>query len=228
MHTILQIQEFTKAPSYDVFKKRVRALRDEGFTIQPTRQGGYLISRSDDQDFSLTVQYPLAPTPKSEAERDTVYAKNVEKEADRKAKALARAKGRRPNKDKEVLPRLEAPEALAWLDRLGLTMEVNPPVGSTHEAMAWDLRALAASNPEAETDQIKSLLLDRYQYRFPSARLEDLRFVLFRDSPTGVPFPLPMLGVDFSSRAAASAADARRRALAAQIEDSQLEEQQHV
>ena len=225
MHTILQIQEFPKAPSYDVFKKRVRALRDEGFTIQPTRQGGYLISRSDDPDFSLTVQYPLP----AKEEGDTVYAKNVEKEANRKAKSVARAKGRRPNSDKETLPRVEAPEALAWLERLGLTLDVNPPIGTTYEAMAWDLRALAASSPEADTDQIKSLLLDRYQYRFPSARVEDLRFVLFKDSPTGVPFPMPMLGVDFASRALALAADDRRRALAAQIADSDpTMEEQHV
>lgn len=221
MHTILQIQEFPKAPSYDVFKKRVRALREEGFTIQPTRQGGYLISRSDDPDFSLTVQYPMHPNKEA---GDTVYAKNVDKEAARKAKSATRAKQRRPGGERETLPRVEAPEALAWLERLGLAPEINPPLGTTYEAMAWDLRALAASNPEADNAQIKALLLDRYQYRFPSARVEDLRFLLFKDSPTGVPFPMPMLGVDYTSRAAALAADERRRALAAQITSSEMEE----
>lgn len=185
----VDFDRISKIEDYRKFKKAVRALRDQGLIVEVNGVQSYSVSTMD-QVHKHIVRWAFAADPPPAREKEPKAKKEPKEPKEPKAKKERKAKAA-----SQVTRLMTRDEALAALDQAGpLTpLVVNPPVGTTFQAQGWDVITLMSEG----CGDLATTMLEAYQYQFPTARADNTRFLLFRDSPNGTPLAQPILAVDF-------------------------------
>lgn len=198
----VDFERISHVPDYRRFKKLVRSLRDQGLFIEPNGDQSYTVSDVDGHTHTVRWAYAEPEAPKVEGEEKPEKAPRA-----KKAKAVA-AGSEEPAKAKKSKKSVAnglmgRGEALATLQLQNLTpLVVNPPTGQTYQAQGWDVITLMS----AGAYNLAETMLAAYQYQFPTATVDNTRFVLFRDSPSGTPLSQPIIAIDFVDEAAFTSA----------------------
>jgi hypothetical protein len=174
-----QFLAFQTAPTYSQFKKKVRALREQGFQVTPVGDQAYEI-KGEGAEAPVLVKWT--------GPEGTVLAapeKSSKKEpGDKKKKASGRKIATREG---------TVDQALAWIRKEIPDLIVNPAPGSVPPAFCWDVSTLYSE----ETGDLPRIMTETFLSTRPSADPSQLAFFLFDKSPTGTTLAQPLVGIGF-------------------------------
>lgn len=176
------IEAYASISSYPKFKKAIRALRDRGYTITPTRNQAYYVADDAGTGKLITWRPPV------KGSLNLVEAPEIVPAAVKNPKSRNKAK-----EPKASVPKLVSRAvALKMLEEEELSPLVVDP-SETFVSFAWDLRELMT----AGTTRLSETMFDVFKGMHPTVTREDVRYLLYSHSPNGTEFPQPMVAIDF-------------------------------